>query len=146
MHNEESRSRGVGDIASVANPIRFSFLSLESFFKQIINDGFAADKAIIVLGCAQVAGIFTILNLLTMYGVRIPIPNFGWGVEIAIGVLIVFGNYRLIKGDQGMEEYRRAYRRLPRIKKVVGGGMVVVTAVASVTVFIVTSSMVSDLR
>jgi hypothetical protein len=119
--------------------IRFSYVFLESLFKRIIDDGFASDKAIIVLGCAQIAAGASIFNVLIVLGVRLPNPNIGFGIALLLGLLVIFANYKIINAGNELEAYRNIYRQFSKTKKLIGGMAVIVTVVLLVISLIVTS-------
>ena len=128
------------------NAIRFSYVFLESFFKRIIDDGFASDKAIVILGCTQVAAAFSIFNLLVVLGVRLPNPNFGLGIAFLLGLLVVFVNYKMINADRDLESYRNLYREIPKTRKFLGGMTVIALVIFSIVSVILTSKMAVPLR
>jgi len=126
--------------------IRFSHVFLESFFKRILDDGYASDKAFIVLGCAQVATVFSLFNMLVVLGAKLPKPNFGFGLAFLLSLLLLFANYRIIYGDGELESYRKRYQQIPKTRRLLGGMAVLALVVLSIATLIVTTGMAAPFR
>jgi hypothetical protein len=127
----------------VKRAIRFSYLLLDGLFRRMIDDGFSSEKAIIVLGCAQVAAAFTLVNALILGGNDLPLFRFGFGVALMLGLLIVYGNYRAVYADRNRATDKQAYEQMSPTKKICGGILILLLAASLVIAAIITSSMVA---
>jgi hypothetical protein len=130
----------------IVKAIRFAFFFLEATFKKMSDDGFSSEKAMVVLGCAQVAAIFTAANTLVIMGVGWAQSDFGFGVALVVGVLIVVANYRILKGDLGLDFQRAIYRKGTKTQRNVGGVIVLVVVAVLIVTFIVSAGLVADLE
>jgi hypothetical protein len=123
--------------------LRFSFLFLESTFKRLSDDGFAREKALIVIGCTQAAALFVIVQIISLSGLERFRLDFGFGVAIALGLVILAIDYWIIWGRGGLDAYRKIYEHMRPAKKIMGGVIVVVVAITLVVACIVTAGMVA---
>lgn len=125
--------------------MRFAYCFLESLFRRVRDDGFSSEKALVVLGCSQIAAAFSVANALLLAGARRTPLDFGAAVAMGIGLLVVVFNYVVISGGGGLDGYRRAYEELPAGRRAWGGAVVIIFSVAAVVGCIVTGSMVANL-
>lgn len=127
------------------NILRFTFVFLESAFKRMSDDGFSREKALIVIACAQASVVFFIAHVAVLVGASRYRFNFGFGIAIMLGLAILAIDYKLVKGNGGLDSYRRTYSEMSAAKKMLGGVVVVTVTTALVVASIVTAGMVARL-
>lgn len=128
-----------------AAPFRFAYFFLESVFRRVRDDGFSSEKALIVLGCSEIAAAFTVANGLSLGGVRWSRLEFGAPVAMAIGLLVMALNYVAVFGGDGHHAHQQAYNKMPARIRALGGVVVVIFVITAVVACIVTGTMVASL-
>jgi hypothetical protein len=128
----------------VSSLLRFSFLFLEAFSKRLSDDGFSAEKAVIAIGCTEIAAVIATMNILVLLGLSW--MKFSQGVAVALALVVFAANYNLIRKRDELDAYRKIYARIPASRRAAYGAAVLVVSIAIIVAAIVTAGMVAKLN